>query len=105
MKMMTRVNLAVMPTFLLNNFRLLVLEGVAAMIILGFAASAIAQQRPYRLDDLFSRENVSDAEFSPDGQILVFVRTRPKNTLPAAALSPLSLAPGHDIWIHEGPGQ
>lgn len=62
------------------------------------------EQRPYRLDDNYGSEGISDVSFSPDGQVLVFVRARPRNTLPAKLQKPFE-RPREDIWLQDSSGQ
>lgn len=64
--------------------------------------------RQYRLDDEFSREEISDMTFSPDGQVLAYLKDRAKNAMPQQSLNPLWFMGGavsDEIWLQTAPGQ
>lgn len=67
-----------------------------------FAAEAASPKRPLRVDDLFNEEKIGGAQFSPDGQAVVFTRLRPASSqLSNGLLIPQTRG---DIWLQSAPG-
>lgn len=60
--------------------------------------------RPYRINDHFESENISDIAFAPDGQTLAYVRKRASITVTLTAQNTFNHTQ-EDIWLQEAAGQ
>jgi dipeptidyl aminopeptidase/acylaminoacyl peptidase len=71
----------------------------------GASAGLAASQRPIRIDDLRSIEDLQDFTFSPDGQGLAFTKRHSTISLPPQAQTGLVVRKGGDIWVQLHPGE
>lgn len=74
---------------------------IALLLFVAVHLSVGQDNRPFRLDDQFNNEQIQEVSFSPDGQLVAFVRARPLSTLPPKALNPMGLYPREDIWLFD----
>jgi dipeptidyl aminopeptidase/acylaminoacyl peptidase len=74
-------------------------------LLAGVVSSAAAQQRPYRIDDYFSTEEVSASSVTvgPSGEAVAFTKLRAANTQLANSL--VIPETRGDIWLQDAPGR